>query len=72
MVETLRNQDYALWQPQIMDDYSKQECLVLTPTMISLKQNFSDIPYPGYQVKCSSGLRMDASGCSLLRNFLTK
>lgn len=56
---------------QITDDYSKQECLVLTPTMISLKQKyFSDLPYPRYQVKRSSGPMMVASCWSLLRNFL--
>ena len=44
------------------DEYSKQEYLALTPTMISLKQKyFFDIPYPEYQVKYSSGLRMVAS-----------
>ena len=33
----------------ITDDYSQQECLVLTPTRTSLKQKyFSDIPYPRY------------------------
>ena len=47
---------------QIRDDYSKQECLVLTPTMISLKQKyFSDLPYPRYQLKHSSGPMMVAS-----------
>ena len=47
---------------QITDGYSKQECLVLTPTMISLKQKyFSDLPYPRYQVKHSSGPMMVAS-----------
>ena len=47
---------------QTTDDYSKQECLVLTPTMISLKQKyFFDLPYPKYQVKHSSGPMMVAS-----------
>ena len=47
---------------QITDDYSKQECLVLTPTMISLKQKyFSDLPYPRYQLKHSSGPMIVAS-----------
>ena len=47
---------------RITDDYSKQESLILTPTMISLKQKyFSDIPYPRYQLKRSSGPMMVAS-----------
>ena len=46
----------------IMDDYSKQECLVSTPIMISLKQKyFSEIPYPRYQLTRSSGPMMVAS-----------
>ena len=45
---------------RIKDDYSKQECLVLTPTKMSLKQKyFSD--YPRYQVKHLSGPMMVAS-----------
>ena len=49
----------------ITDVYRKQECLVLTQTMISLKQkDFSDIPYLGYQLKCSYTLRMVPSGWS--------
>ena len=74
LIETLRNTDYDLCGLQsleatllvgITDDYRKQECLVLTPKMISLKQiYFSDIPYPRYHVKCSFCLRMVASGWS--------
>jgi hypothetical protein len=49
----------------ITDDYRKQEWLVLTPTLISLKQKyFSDIPYQ--DIRRNIPL---ASYWSLLRGF---